>query len=135
MNSTFASALRLTVLAAALITLPVRASAQAHAPADRAFQCLTLGGSVAVKNAGPDVEVGTFLVQVAAKLGQPTATLPDGTWLYRNYVVENSEARGTLAVRFDHGQVSSLALVTPAVATAMMSAGKSAASLLVAGRR
>jgi hypothetical protein len=43
--------------------------------------------------------------------------------------------RGTLALRFDGRQVSSLALVTPAVATAMMSAGKSSASLLVAGRR
>jgi hypothetical protein len=39
--------------------------------------------------------------------------------MYHHRRIEGSEAEGTLVVRFEHGRVSSLMLVTPAVATAL----------------
>jgi hypothetical protein len=48
--------------------------------------------------------------------------LPDGTWFYSDYSANESAAHGTLVVCFDNGRVSKLSLVSPAVATAMLSA-------------
>lgn len=109
-----------SVLVAALLACPALVSARDAVPADRAVDLLARNGSLTIKAATPYVQVGSFLVQVALKLGQPTAKLADGTWLYQNFRVEESEATGTLVVRFNQGRVSGLTLVTPAVANAMM---------------
>ena len=86
---------------------------------DHAAQNLARNGAVSILQAGPFVAAGTFRVQVAAKLGRPDAVLADGAWLYQHRQVQGSEAEGTLVVRFEKGRVSSLALVTAAVATTM----------------
>ncbi len=119
-NQIASSALRLLTLAVAF-ALPAIALA---ADSSRAAELLARDGSVAVKNAGPYVETGTFQIQVLAKLGQPTAKLGDGTWLYPHYEVENTTATGTLVVKFNTGRVSQLSLVTPRVAIAMLTAPK-----------
>ena len=93
----------------------------AGATADRAESLLAGRGSIPVEAAGPYVEVGTYRIQVAVKLGRPAARLPDGTWLYENFVADGSNARGTLVVRFAQGRVSSLMLATPAVVAALRS--------------
>ena len=143
MKTTLASALalnlsnglRLTALAATLTFVTARVFAQDNSSADRAAQGLALTGSVLVKNAGPYVEVGTFRIQVAVKLGQPTAKLADGTWLYQHYQVEDSAAAGTLVVRFDQGRVCQLSLITPAVATAMTAPKRASDRILVAANK
>jgi len=114
---------------------PLVALSADAAPADRAAQQLALNGSVPIKAAGPYVEVGTFLVQVAAKLGQPSARLPDGAWLYPHYEVNESDAEGTLVVRFVQGRVSELTLVTPAAALALAAPKKADGRILVAATR
>ena len=91
-------------------------------------------GRVVVKNVGPYVEAGTYRIQVAVKLGSPSDRLPDGTWLYRNFQVEAGDAAGTLVVQFTGGRVSELALVPPAVATAMLKPKAPAEKILVANR-
>ncbi len=72
-----------------------------------------------MRNAGPYVEPGTYQIQVSTALGRPTHLLADGTWLYADFAVEASRARGTLVVRFAQGRVSTLTLVSPSVATAL----------------
>lgn len=114
------SPLRAAAFVVAALALPVFASASA--PADRAAALLAHRGAVPVETAGPYVERGTFQIQVAAKLGRPDATLPDGTWLFHDREIEGSAARGTLVVRFDGRRVSSLAIVTPAVVAALRAA-------------
>jgi len=110
-------------LAGLLLAASCFAAAPDSAPAaDRAAALLATHGRLAVTDAGPFVAPGTFRVQVAAKLGRPDLTLPDGTWLYHGHRVPDSEARGTLVVRFDAGRVRDLALVTPAVVAALQSA-------------
>lgn len=118
------SSLRTAALVAALLLLPAVASANEPATADRAESLLARRGSIPITAAGPYVEIGTYSIQVAAKLGRPSARLPDGTWLYEKFSVEDSAARGTLIVRFDQGRVSSLVLATPAVVAALRSAPK-----------
>lgn len=114
-----ASLLRATALTALLACLPGVATATATPAPDRAAQLLAQHGAVAVAAAGPYVERGTPRIQVSTKLGRPDVTLPDGTWLYRNRVVEGSSARGTLIVRFNAGRVHELAIATPAVVAAL----------------
>jgi hypothetical protein len=116
---------RFSALTVLLAALPLAASAM-ETPADNAAHLLAATGSVALKAAGPYVEVGTFRVQVAAKLGQPAIRLTDGSWLYKNFEVNNSDASGTLLVRFAEGRVSELALVSPATVVALQSTPKSA---------
>ncbi len=136
MKTTLASALRLTALAATLTFATAGVSAKENHSSDRAAQLLAVNSSVPVTNAGPYVERGTLLIQVAVKLGRPTAKLADGTWLYPNYTVENSAAHGTLVVRFSPaGRVTDLSLVTPSAATAMLGQKKSSEKILVADRR
>ena len=118
MKTILSFSIRISALVATLFLLPAIASAN-NAPADHAEQALALRGSVPVNAAGPYVQLGTFQIQVMLKLGQPTAKLADGTWLYRGFAVENSNAAGTLVVRFNKGRVSGLNLVTPAVALAL----------------
>lgn len=134
MKNILTSALRTSALAATLFALPALVPAKDHAPQDRAAQLLAATGSVTVASAGPYVQVGTFRVQVATALGKPTQVLDDGTWLYRNRGLEDSNAAGTLVVRFTQGRVSDLSFVTPAVAAAMGSPRKPADKALVAVR-
>jgi hypothetical protein len=113
------SLLRL-VLATALFALPVLGSAKDRKPIDRAAQQLATTGSIPVRAAGPNVELGTFRIQVIVMLGRPGTVLPDGTWLYPNFEAEESTACGTLVVRFnDRGRVSDMSLVTPSVVGAI----------------
>ncbi|HUR59960.1 MAG TPA: hypothetical protein VM029_19720 [Opitutaceae bacterium] len=111
----------ISALRAALLTACVGAPAfvSAAPAADRAADVLARDGTLAAATAGRFVEVGTYRVQVAAKLGRPDLILQDGTWLYRGRKVEDSSAQGTLVVRFANGRVTSLALATPAVVAAL----------------
>lgn len=127
--------LRTAALAAALLLLPAVASANDSATADRAESLLAGRGSIPVEAAGPYVEVGTYRIQVAVKLGRPAARLPDGTWLYENFVADGSNARGTLVVRFAQGRVSALTLATPAVVAALRSAPQSGVLVAQQDRR
>jgi hypothetical protein len=124
MKTILTPALRLTLLAAALTLATARVAAKEAAPTDRAVELLAGLGQIAVKNAGPYVEIGTYRIQVAVKLGQPAVKLPDGTWLYADISVDHSDAAGTLVVKFHEGRVSQLLLVTPTVATAMVTRSK-----------
>lgn len=133
MNSNTTTLVRIAALAASLLALPVLASATETAQTDRAAQQLASVGSVDIKAVGRYVEPGTFRIQVSTKLGRPSTVLADGTWLYSNHVIDGSNATGTLVIRFDdHGQVSQMSLVTPAIATAMAKPQKAPEKVLVA---
>ncbi len=123
-----------SALVALLLLLPVAASAK-NSAADRAATLLATHGAIPVTAAGDYVELGTYQIQVSSKLGRPSARLPDGTWLYEYFATENSAARGTLIVRFEHGRVSSLALATPATVAALRSAPKSGVLVAQQDRR
>lgn len=115
MKNHLISSLRTAVLATTLLVLPA-AFAQAN---DRAAQVLAATGVVRVESVGPYVSTGTYRIQVSAKLGRPTVTLADGTWLYENFTANGSSAAGTLVVRFADDRVSSLSLASPAAVTAL----------------
>jgi len=104
------------------------------APIDHASQTMARHGTINLKAVGPYVQTGTFRIWVEAKLGKPSTRLPDGTWFYRAYVVKDSDARGTLVVRFKEGRVSNLSLVTRAVETAMLNPTEEQSGILVASR-
>lgn len=134
MKTITVSFVRTAAFTAALFAFPGFALAADLRPSDPAAQSLLHNGRIPVKNAGPYVVVGSYQIQVTTRLGHPAAKLADGTWLYRNYEVEDSDASGTLVVMFDHGRVSDLALVTPTVATAMMAPKKSLEKIRTADR-
>jgi hypothetical protein len=125
------SVLRLVRLAvfATCATFPAFAATDAT---DRAAELLARQGSVALTAAGRHVEIGTYRVQVSAKLGRPDLTLADGTWLYHGRRIEGSSAQGTLIVRFEGGRVSRLELATPAVVAALRLQPKAGGTELVA---
>ena len=128
-----AFSLHTAAVAATLFVTSLAFSTESTAARDAATERLSTLGVIPVKTAGPYVEAGTLRIQVSTKLGRPSSILPDGTWLYDNRTVEQSNARGTLVVRFHQGRVSELALVTPAVAVAMRTdPNKSLGSYLVA---
>lgn len=133
MKTPVAPALRAAVFATALCVLPIVASATDAAP-DRAAQLLALRGSVSVEKAGPYVEIGTYQIQVFAKIGAPSAKLADGTWLYDHRAIEGSDAEGTLIVHFVDGRVSSMALGTPTFVAALRTTPKKTENLIVANR-
>ncbi|MGD1030040.1 MAG: hypothetical protein ABSA05_02770 [Opitutaceae bacterium] len=120
MNIIHTASLRAAALAAALVLIPAIASAKDIAPSDSAARMLAATGIVPVTAAGSNVEIGSYRIHVWTSLGRPSAILADGTWLYRDFTADGSAARGTLVVRFDHGKVSQLSLVSHAVETAMM---------------
>ncbi|MDB6093252.1 MAG: hypothetical protein JWM32_814 [Verrucomicrobia bacterium] len=115
MKNLLPSSLRTAALVIAISMAPA-AFAQ---NADNAAQLLAATGSVRVSNVGPYVSVGTYRVQVSAKLGHPTTTLADGTWLFENFNADASAAAGTLVVNFAGGRVSSLSLATRATVLAL----------------
>ena len=113
MKNIITSSLRVAALAS---TLFLASSAVA---ADRAADMLAATGSVKIESVGPYVSTGTYRVQVSAKLGHPTTTLSDGTWIYENFNANDSSASGALVVRFSAERVSSITMVTPAVVVAL----------------
>ncbi len=134
MKTTLRTSLRLAALSLALAFVPaLSAKSEAAKPADRAAQLLATQGSIPLEAAGPYVRVGTFQVQVSAKLGRPSAALPDGTWLYDNYTIPQSSARGTLVVRFEKGRASHLSTAS-AVTIAALRDARAATSPIVAQR-
>lgn len=135
MKNNLASSLLRTAALVAWFALPVCASARDDQPADRAASLLAGQGFLSVRNAGPYVETGTYQIQVTMALGRPTHRLANGTWLYANYEVEESRACGTLVVRFEKGRVRELTLVTPAIATAMLTPKQAPEKTLVAQGR
>lgn len=110
----------LSLTALALASFAAAPGAAASPAADRAAHLLATQGSIAVQAAGPYVECGSFRVHVAAHLGRPDATLPDGTWIYHQRAIAGSDATGSLIVRFDaRGRVQALSLGTPAHVAAL----------------
>lgn len=124
MKNQIISSLRTAALIATLATLSVSAHAKDSAPVSRADQALAQHGRVAVAKVGSSVEIGTFQIQVSVTLGRPTKRLTDGSWLYSNYEIEQSAAKGSLLVNFQEKRVSALTLVSPAIATALLSPQK-----------
>jgi hypothetical protein len=120
MHTKLNSILSVAALSSALFFLPAISRAGDSSPSDPVAQRLAASGSVAVKNVGPYVEVGSYQILVRSKLGAPNARLADGSWLYNSCHAEDSVAQGTVVIRFDHGQVSQLSLVSPAVAVALL---------------
>ena len=119
MKNLLLSSLRAAALASVLLTF----AASAHA------SDLAATGSLRVTAAGPYVNHGTCRIQVSAKLGQPSATLSDGTWLYHGFTA--GDRTGTLVVRFSAGRVSELSLASPAVVTALLTQPKTSAHPLL----
>lgn len=109
---------RLALLSLVTFPLASAGSAKSGTP-DRAADLLVRRGTVAVSSVGEHVEIGTYRIQVAAKLGHPHERLPDGSWLYHGRRIVGSAAAGTLVIRFEAGRVSSLTLATPAAIAAL----------------
>lgn len=135
MNTNIASVIRIASVIAALTVATAGVIAKPAAANDRAFSLLAKQGAISIKAAGPYVEVGSFRIWVDEKLGRPAVALSDGTWLYRNFEIKDSEARGTLVVRFTEGRVSSLSLVTREVEMAMLTPKTAPEGTLIASRR
>lgn len=103
---------RIFVVSALLALLPRTGATPETNLSDRPARALARAGRLEVQAAGPYVGKGAFQIQVSTKLGRPSFVLPDGTWAYSNYLVEESAAHGTLMIRFAGGRVSKLELVT-----------------------
>lgn len=108
------------LLATLLLTPSLFANDISRAASDVTATRLAREGSLPLHAIGPYVQVGTFRILVEGKLGRPDARLADGTWLYHRQRIEGTAARGTVVIRFEGGRVSSLALVTPPVAAALL---------------
>ena len=72
---------------------------------------------------GDEVTAGTSRVYVRLRLGDPSAVLADGSWVYSNYVMRTS-ARDTgrpasLLVRFGSERVARLALIDESTLVAL----------------
>jgi len=113
----------LLLTAALAWNLPTVHASRAE-PTDLPAARLRQQGSVQLKQVGPYVERGSYRIHVLSKLGPAAWQLSDGTWLYRNYKADESEARGVLVVRFLDGRVTSLNLVTPERAAEMQTRDK-----------
>lgn len=77
-------------------------------------------GEVPVSHVGRYVQIGTNRVGVSDRLGAPSRTLGDGTWLYENRSSEDAKMGGTLLVAFHDGRVSDLRLISPAVEATLL---------------
>ncbi len=118
---TFSSALLRTLGVSSLMFMaPIWLPAAPDAASDAAARQLAAIGMLPVSAVGPYVEVGTFQIQVAVKLGRPDARLSDGSWMYHDRSLANSSTRGTVVIRFADRKVSRIAFVTPATATALL---------------
>lgn len=90
MNNMLNSILSVAAFASVLFFLPIGAHANYSATSDPVAQRRTTSGSVAAKTVGPCVEVGSFRIWVRSKLGDPSARLPDGTWLDNNFQADGN---------------------------------------------
>ncbi len=114
----------LSAASTAFLVSALALSASPNRPA--AADPLTAHGAILVDAAGPYVERGTYRIQVLAKLGEPSARLKDGTWLYERFSAREGSLKGTLVIRFRDGQVQHLALATPATVAALRAADAAA---------
>lgn len=135
MNTTVRSLLLGAAASSILLLTSSSLQARENAPVDPTAQQLVRTGTLPVKSVGPYVEVGTFQIQVAAKLGQPNLRLADGSWLYHRRNVVDSSAEGTVVIRFENKRVAEITLVTPAVATALVRGAAKGDALQVAATR
>lgn len=112
----------------ALWALPTAVFAANSAPAaDSNAAAMNATGSLTVQAAGPYIEVGSYRIWVTTHLGRPDSILPDGSWVYENFRVKDTEIRGALIVTFNaKGHVSQLNLVSPAVLVALRAAPQNA---------
>ena len=128
MNTITLKTLRTTILAALLSTSAILS-------ANAAPDTTALTGSVAVKAAGPYVQVGSYRIWVSSHLGKPSIVLADGSWLYNNFTSDSNGATGSLLVRFSNGQVSQMKLVSPAIVAALRSAPKASGAMVAISHR
>lgn len=72
---------------------------------------------------GATVSAGTARIMVSARLGRPSAVLPDGSWLYTGYTARLAGREvmpnATLVVRFVDHQVARLTLADKTTVTAL----------------
>jgi hypothetical protein len=122
--------LRTAALAAVLPLIPLVASAADNASngSDEAQKIMNLAGSLEVQSAGRTVgdyvEIGAWRETVSSRLGKPNLALADGTWLYYEFSVDDSIAKGILVVRFNKGCVTELKLVSQDVANSICAASR-----------
>ena len=95
-------------------------------------QTLATTGQIEVANFGDYVHAGSFRIWVSSHLGRPDHVLPDGTWLYNDRQMENTAVSGTLAISFEHGQVSSMSLLSAATVVALLHPAKPVLNLVAA---
>jgi hypothetical protein len=120
--------LRTAAFAAVLPLIPLVASASdiSSSGGDEAQKIMNIAGSLEVQSAGrmPGnyVEIGAWRETVSSHLGRPSLALADGTWLYYEFSVDDSAAKGVLVVRFNKGSVSELKLVSQDVANSICAA-------------
>jgi hypothetical protein len=105
---------------AALAASATLAHANPSSPEAATAQALAVNGQIAVANVGDSVQTGSYRIWVSSCLGRPDHVLPDGTWLYNDRQVENTAVSGTLAISFEHGRVSSMRLLSAAMAVALL---------------
>jgi hypothetical protein len=130
MNMNTLHILRTPALAAMLPLIPLVASAAdlTSSGGDEAQKIMNIAGSIEVQSAGRDaggyVEIGAWREAVTSRLGKPNVALADGSWLYYEFSVDDSAAKGVLVVRFNNGCVSELKLVSQDVANSLCAASK-----------
>jgi len=123
----------LTTAALAAVVFATSSTAVRASDLDRPISReLAATGEVAVANAGPYVEVGSYRIWVSSHLGRPSAVLTDGTWLYSNYSVNDTAVAGTLAVTFTGGRVAAMKLLSPTRVAILRSAPKAGNTLVAA---
>ena len=117
---------------AALAASASLAQANPSSPEAAAAQALAVNGQIAVANVGDSVQVGSYRIWVSSCLGRPDHVLPDGTWLYHDRQMENTAVSGTLAISFEHGQVSTMSLLSAATVVALLHPAKPVLNLVAA---
>jgi len=123
----------LTTAALAAVVLAASSTTVRASDLDRPIsRQLAATGEVAVANAGPYVEVGSYRIWVSSHLGRPSAVLADGTWLYSDFSVGDTTVSGTLAVTFTGGRVATMKLLSPARVAMLRSAPKAGNTLVAA---
>ena len=118
-------------VAALAASAPLANANPAASNSSEAQASLTLAvtGQIAVANVGDSVQVGSYRIWVSSCLGRPDHVLPDGTWLYNDRQMENTAVSGTLAISFEHGQVSSMSLLSAATVVALLHPAQRAVKL------
>jgi hypothetical protein len=131
MNSLISRSLRFASLASTLFVLPLFSSAKESASPESGPSVGVLAGqgAILVKAARRNdfdhpIEVGSGKESVSYHLGKPSVILRDGTWLYRDFTVDGSVAKGTLVVAFNYSHVRQLSLVGPGAEMALIDASQ-----------